>query len=480
MRLIKWNLPARHRFIFLALAILWLALRIHDFGARFSFNWDSSQYARGMTEFNIFKHQPHPPGYLLWVLSARVLEPLAGGAMRAQIVVAFLMALLALAIFYLLALRILESQASALTSTALLAYAPGVALNSSISSPSITDLVSSLVAGYLAFLDPRRRQWRIVACLAALGLLAGFHQSNLALLAPLAAAAALSHWRHAWRAVCAGAILGTLAFLAWYVPLANSVGGWRVLSHLTSVQFHDSAGMSSVFYGAPLRRHLSMTLNNIIYSGMNLAPWLVAFGLPFIWHRNKLPGWWSYALWMIPTLIMTLLIHSGRVGYWLIALPPLLLFCAIKGRVRMPATIAAVVLSLAISYFPYGRLQFSPIAPVSYVFYRSAPRMALDVEVSQRNLDHVLRQLAQSAPQPFVCARDLPEAPNIRTVTYDFAYVNWVLPDAAPVGRSIWLFDQHGPDAEARTRYQAWRQISGDDLWSLWDATSPQPPVPSP
>jgi hypothetical protein len=473
--------PARHRFLFLGLAILWLALRIPFFGARFSFNWDSSQYARGMTEFNVFKHQPHPPGYLLWVLSARILEPLAGGAMRAQIIVAFVMTLLALAIFYFLALRILDSQVSALTCTALLAYAPGVALNSSISSPSITDLVSSLVAGYLAFLDPHRRQWRIVACLAALGLLAGFHQSNLALLAPLVAVAAISHWRHAWRPVCTGAILGTLAFLAWYVPLANSVGGSSVLSHLTSIQFHDAASKSSVFYGAPLRNHLSMTLNNVIYSGMNLAPWLVAFGLPFVWQRKTVPGWWRYALWMIPTLIMLLGIHSGRVGYWLIAFPPLLLLCAIGGRVRMPATIAAVLLSLAISYFPYGRLQFSKIAPVSYVFYRSAPRMALDLEASQRNLDQTLHQLLQSGvPQPFVCARDIPEAPNIRTVTYDFAYVNWILPEAAPASRSIWLFDQHGPDAEIRKHYQTWRQIVADDLWSLWQATSPQPPVPSP
>jgi len=149
--------------------------------------------------------------------------------------------------------------------------------------------------------------------------------------------------------------------------------------------------------------------------------------------------------------------------------------------VRMPATIAAVLLSLAISYFPYGRLQFSKIAPVSYVFYRSAPRMALDLEASQRNLDQTLHQLLQSGvPQPFVCARDIPEAPNIRTVTYDFAYVNWILPEAAPASRSIWLFDQHGPDAEIRKHYQTWRQIVADDLWSLWQATSPQPPVPSP
>ena len=467
-------MPARQRFLFLTLALVWLALRIPHFSSRFSFDWDSSQYARGIAEFNLFKHQPHPPGYLLWVLSARILELLAG-PMQAQVMVAFLMTLLALPIFYLLVRRVLESQVSALTCTALLAYSPAVALNSSIPSPSITDLLSSLVAGYLAFLDPRSKAWRIPLCLAALGLLAGFHQSNLALLAPLIAAAAINHWRHTWRPVCVGLILGTLGFIAWYVPLANSVGGSSVLSNLTSVQFHEAASKSSVFYGAPLRSHLSMTLNNIIYCVMNFAPWLLAFGLPFIWQRKTIQGRWFYALWLIPTLIVLLGIHSGRAGYWLIAFPPVLLLCASLGRIRFRATIAAVLVSLAISYFPYGRLQFSTLAPISYVFYRSTPRIALDIEASQRNLDQTLRQVLQSgAPQPFMCARDVPEAPNIRTVTYDFPYVNWTLPEGAPAVHSIWLFDQHGP------HNQTWRPIAADNFWSLWQATSPPPQAPSP
>jgi hypothetical protein len=465
-------LSVRQRYLFVALALLWLALRIPHFGARFSFNWDSSQYARGMIEFNIFKHQPHPPGYLLWVLSARDLEPLAGGPMQAQTLVAFLMTLLALPIFYLLSRSVLESPVSALACTTLLAYSPGVALNSSISSPSIADLVSSSAAGYLAFLDPRHRQWRIVACLASLGVLAGFRQSNLALLLPLVAVWALTNWRHAWRSICAGAILGLLGFLAWYVPLAQSVGGPSVLSRLTSVQLHESLRGSSIFYGAPPRKYLGMIVNNLIYSGMNLFPWMVAFGLFKRWQRKTVPDWWLSALWMGPTLITMFAFHGARVGLWLIAFPPLLLLCALLGQTRPQALIAGVAISLAISYFPWGWLQSSPLSSLSYVFYRSTPRIALDLEASQRHLDHTLRQLLSSgAPQPFVCARDSPDAPNIRSVTYDFAYLNWVTPDAAPRARSIWLFDQHGPDDALRGRYHEWSRIMGDQLISLWEAT---------
>ncbi|HLK17345.1 MAG TPA: hypothetical protein VKT81_00275, partial [Bryobacteraceae bacterium] len=328
----------------------------------------------------------------------------------------------------------------------------------------IADLAASCVAGYLLFLDPRKRPWMITLCLAALGLLAGFHQSNLALLAPMIVVAAIRQWRSAPRAVLVGAICGALCFLAWYIPLAHTVGGFGALSQLTSAQFHDAAAKSSIFYGAPLRSHLSMTLNNCIYVGMNVAPWLIAFGWPRP-SRNL----WLYALWLAPTAIVLLGVHSGRAGYWLIAFPPLLLLCAASGRLRTSTTLAALLASLAISYFPYGILQSSKIAPVSYVFYRSTPRIALDVEQSQRELDRTLRELA---PQPIVCARDVPEAPNIRTVTYDFPNYNWILPSAAPA-YSIWLFDQRGPIGPN------WHEIARDELWSIWE-TKPQSLNPNP
>ncbi len=391
--------------------------------------------------------------------------------MQAQILLAFLMALAGLAMFHALARRLLESQA-AMICTILLAYSPGVALNSSIPSSSIVDLVSSSVAGYLAFLDPRRRPWRIVACMLALAALAGFRQSGPGLLAPLVAAAAFTHWRHAWRQVCAGAVLGLLVFLAWYVPLAQSAGGWRVLAELTSAQFREAAQGSSVFFGGSLLRHLGMIGTAGIYFAMNLCAWLIACRAAFRWRDRTIPDLWRYVLWMAPALMVVFAIHLGRVGYCLLLFPPLLLLCAIAGGLRLPAAIAGVFVSLVISYFPYGLFQDSKLWPLNYIFYRSAPRIALDVEASQRNLDHTLRELQHGgAPQPFVCARNLPEAPNIRTVTYDFAYVNWVLPEAAPASRSIWLFDQRGPDAVLRLRFHQWRLISSDQLTSLWEAT---------
>ncbi len=443
------------RTILFALALLWLVLRLPHFGAHFSFDWDSSNYARGIAEFNLVKHQPHPPGYFLYVLGARALTGMTGGPMQAQIALAFALALIALAVFYALA-RQITGRDVALSATVLLAYSPTVSLYSSVSSPDVTDLLSSCVAGYLAFLDPKVRQWRIIACLTALGLLAGFRQSGVVLLVPLIAVAVLIHWRIAWRAICAGAILGTLAFLAWYVPLAQSVGGWRVLYGLTSEQFRSSARITSIFFGGTAHRHLGMIAENILYIGLNLCAWLLAFRL-----RPGPASWWRYALWLIPNLVVLFGIHGAKAGYWLLSFPPLLLLCAAHATPRIRAVVAGVFVSLAISYFPYGRLLGSEHWVPIYLVYKSTPRLALDLEASQRRLDQVLRGLHRDA----VCARDLPEAPNIRTVTYDFNYLHWTTPEPT----SVWLFDQRGPNVAQRERYQNWRRITGDDLISLWE-----------
>ena len=392
--------------------------------------------------------------------------------MRAQIVLALLMALLTLTLVYSLARNLLADSYAAAMCALLLAYAPGFALNSSMAGTSIVDTTSSAIAGYFAFLDPRRSQWRIVACLIALGVLAGFRQAGVGLLAPFIAVAALGHLRFAWRAVGIGTLLGTIAFLAWYLPLAESAGGLRAYSQLVNEFFLSASRNTSVFFGGPLRRHLGMIGENLIDYSMNLVGWLIACGLFVRWRWKAVPDWWRYVLWIAPSVIMIFGIHSGRVGQCMQLFPAVLILFAVIEKPRIFLTLAAIVIALIISYFPYGQFQFSRFWKLNYLVYRATPRMALDLEASQRKMDRVLHELQRyGAPQPFACAREFTEAPNISSVEYDFSYANWVLPNHASAGQSIWLFDQIGPATETRSRYHQWRRIWGDNLNSLWEAT---------
>ena len=50
--------------------------------ARMLYNWDAVQFALALREFDVAKHQPHPPGYLLYVALGRLLEHSSGRSER--------------------------------------------------------------------------------------------------------------------------------------------------------------------------------------------------------------------------------------------------------------------------------------------------------------------------------------------------------------------------------------------------------------
>ncbi|MBU0671194.1 DUF2723 domain-containing protein, partial [Patescibacteria group bacterium] len=56
-----------------AIVIIILITRI-PFATHFLFAWDSGTVALGTEEYNLAEHQPHPPGYVLYVLSAKVIN----------------------------------------------------------------------------------------------------------------------------------------------------------------------------------------------------------------------------------------------------------------------------------------------------------------------------------------------------------------------------------------------------------------------
>lgn len=88
-----------HQRLFPLLAMIWVALILPDLGTRYSFGWDSSQFDRAVSDFDIARHQPHPPGYPLWVLALRALSPILNNPNRAQILLAVLFTLAGLAFF---------------------------------------------------------------------------------------------------------------------------------------------------------------------------------------------------------------------------------------------------------------------------------------------------------------------------------------------------------------------------------------------
>jgi hypothetical protein len=307
--------------------------------ARALYEWDSAQYALATVEFDVYKHQPHPPGYPLWVLMLRGVVRLGFDHNAAQIVLALVFGAAAIAAFMSLARRLLPIEATLVT-TATLVFAPGFILYCCVAANYTTDVfVSSAIALLAARLWSGEKHVAPWAC-ALLAAMAGVRQSGAVLMAPLLAVAMMRALRFDVRAWARTMGLGIPVFLAWYLPTARVHGGVMVLARYSAINVRSYFESMSVLYGAPAAVHREMARNSAIWLAMDLVvPMMLALALAALRRtvadaevtpdpNAARPAWHTplfYALWGLPNLLYVFLLHSPKPGYLLLGLPPMLL-----------------------------------------------------------------------------------------------------------------------------------------------------------
>lgn len=486
-------MTAPHRAFFGLLAALWLALALPHIDTRYSFNWDSSQFERGVRQFDIARHQPHPPGYPLWILALRGLAPIAGSVNSAQVILALLFTIAGLLFFATLTREVLGDRAG-LAATVLLAFSPLVCVYAITPLNYAVDLFTSCAIAWMAL-----RLWRgqarwAPAAFALAALAAGFRPSGVIFLLPLLAAA----WLRARRArrthplyAAAGIAAGSVFWLAWFVPTALVSGGFAALAAMDREQLLVRLRETSVFFGAPRMVHAHMIVDVCLYFALALA----AFA-PLLWRRHSSSPWpiprahLFLALWLVPNLAFIFLLHCGEPGYVVLSLPPLVLLGVklVEPAFDRPRWIVAVVaVSLAAGYFPYERFINPAVPTVAYQLLRASPRMPGLLEAAQRQLRERIDALPGRPGQKLVfCLRQRTEAPNIRTVTEEYPDVFWATVDGsslrvfAPHGGAVssempasvrslaWLCDGAGLPPPIRSRFPQARRLAGNALYSFW------------
>src|SRR5947209_16607492 len=106
--------------LFSALAALPRLLLVRDI----PINWDAVQFELALSHFDLASHQPHPPGYILYVLAGRALNLIAGQPGLALSLLSVLAAAAAVPLLYRLAFHIFEDRVIALGSALLLLASP--------------------------------------------------------------------------------------------------------------------------------------------------------------------------------------------------------------------------------------------------------------------------------------------------------------------------------------------------------------------
>lgn len=293
-------------------------------------NWDAVQFALATRSFDIARHQPHPPGYILYIGWGRLLTWVTGDANMAFVLTSVIASSLSVSMLYVLG-RELFSGRTALVAAVLFALSPLVWYYSIVALTYAVETLFLLLVVWFCWRALSLTAERPVLLAAfVLGLAGGVRQSTLVLLLPLWLYVA---WRAGRRALWRGILVLALTCLAWFAPLIWLAGGpleylkdgLSLLGFVGSKTSVISGGLNAV------AGNLAQVAGGLLV-GLNLG---ILLPLLAVWRRGALrprltPRHWTMlSLWAGPALAVFVLGHIGQVGYLLLILPAACLLLAL-------------------------------------------------------------------------------------------------------------------------------------------------------
>jgi hypothetical protein len=289
--------------------------------------FDSANYALAVRDFyNVAFHQPHPPGYPLYVFFGKVLYAVVGDANRALILEGILWSAVAVGCTTLLA-RALFGRTVGVLSGVLLLLTVGFWGYGEVAYPYVALAGETAALALLTHqvLSGRRRLAVPLGVVWAVSL--GVRWDAAVFCVPLAA---WTLWTVSWRLRLAAVALAAATVASFVVPMVALSGGWdvyrqaiadylRVWSPQSAYVVGDfaSGGDTQASYNLNflvnyLRQMLGIGLVLVLYVfGRRFAPGTLASD-----YRSRF-----LAVWLIPPLLTYVFAHLGEPGYVLSLAP---------------------------------------------------------------------------------------------------------------------------------------------------------------
>jgi hypothetical protein len=328
----------------LTLALLLAALTALSrvpFRARILPHWDAVQFALALREYNVVKHQPHPPGYILYVALARAVDALAADAAATLTWLALAASAVTVFLVYRLAWT-LYGRATAVVAATVLAVSPLFWFYGLLGLSYTTEAALATALAALVWRIRSGRPADVVWSALALGLAGGVRQSVLVLLFPLWLGTAWARHRR-WPPLLAGLGVLALTIAGWLVPMVWLAGGPGPYL-AAALELFDSTIRATTVFGE-WRGNVVMLAEGLLLGVGLCLPLLV---LRAARGARRLAAGdaraWLFAGWIVPPLLVYTGFHFGQYGYLLTILPALSIVVA-RGLVRLgrPALVAAAV-----------------------------------------------------------------------------------------------------------------------------------------
>jgi len=315
----------------LSLFLLTILTRI-PFTSKYLYHMDSVQFALALENYDITVHQPHPPGYFLYVMIGRLINLFIKDANNTFIFISILFSGLAVVAIYFLGKEIFDEKIGILAALIALT-SPNLWFHGEV---ALTYVVEAFFSAFIALLC-----WRILKgehrylwfSVIALGIAGGIRQNTIVFLFPL--------WLFAVKGVPLRKIIASLGLLGaicllWFIPMVWMTGGWYAYKEAFSELWEFNTGHVSVFeQGWKTFKIFSSNLVYFLLYGVGAGIFILGLALYSLISNRKLllldrQKTLFFLLWLIPTFMFYLLIfiHPTNPGYVLILLPALLILIA--------------------------------------------------------------------------------------------------------------------------------------------------------
>lgn len=306
------------------LTVFMVATRI-AFRSRYLYDIDSVNFALGMRRFDPSVHQPHPPGYFLYVLLARAINMLFHDANMALVAISIAAGCGALFAIYALAYNWFGRRAAGFAGL-IFAVSPLSWFHGTVALTYGVEQFFSGLAGYLLWRVYSGAPGFIVPAALTVGLAAGFRPSFLLFLGPLMVfSAVFARGRLSRARLFGGAMVLGLTLAAWFIPMVSASGGFHAYWSSLAALWRVAPAKQTVFNSNPavsLARLISIAGIYVLCFGGAAAAVLPGGGWEAaIARRTQIFIW----MWVAPgllffTLVFLLFVNSG---YLLVISPPI-------------------------------------------------------------------------------------------------------------------------------------------------------------
>lgn len=315
----------------LFLFLVTIATRI-PFTSRFLYHYDSCHFALALKKYDLAIHQPHPPGYFLYVMLGRLINIVIDDSNTIFVSISVFFSALTVVAIYSLGKELYQGN-TALLAAALAVTSPNLWCHGEVALTYVVEAFFSTLIAIFCYRIMKGKQDYFWLAAVTLGIAGGIRQNTPVFLFPL--------WLYAMKDLPLRKIIVSLGVfilvsLSWFIPMIWMTGGWDRYQNAFKELWLFNTGHNSVFERGWSAFHLySSTIFRFVIYGvgaglpvLGLTAYLLIKGrkTEFIDKRRFI----FFSLWVIPSVLFYLLvfIQPNNPGYSLVFLPALLILTA--------------------------------------------------------------------------------------------------------------------------------------------------------